>query len=244
MKQERRQRLVLSIPPVSPIGESKAREPVPDVQGIVAMNSNQLFTDLELPTIHPDGLIYIPNFMPAAEQKELLAAIDKGEWSQELRRRVQHYGYRYDYKARQVDRSMRLGTLPDFVQNVLIQLQMHVAIRCDFDQLIVNEYLPGQGIAAHIDCEPCFDEQIAIISLGWAYEMEFQNVHSRSTSTLMLATGSLLVLSGPARYEWTHQIRPRFKDRGVSRQRRVSLTFRKVLLNNTSNLDNAKMCCS
>jgi len=189
---------------------------------------NQLFHDPALPTALHDGLIYVTDFMPAAEQVKLLTAIDEREWSQELKRRVQHYGYRYDYKARQVDRSMRLGPLPDFVHDVLNELRMHEAARSVFDQLIVNEYLPGQGIAAHIDCEPCFDDRIAIISLGWRYEMEFQHVKSRSTVTLMLAQGSLLVLSGPVRYEWTHRIRPRLKDHGVSRRRRVSLTFRKT----------------
>jgi len=28
---------------------------------------------------------------------------------------VQHYGYRYDYKARTIDHSMRLGELPQWV---------------------------------------------------------------------------------------------------------------------------------
>ena len=192
------------------------------------MIDNQLFPDPALSTALPEGLIYVPDFMSVAEQMKLLVAIDERKWSQELKRRVQHYGYRYDYKARQVDRSMRLGPLPDFVQDVLNELRMHEAVRSDFDQLIVNEYLPGQGIAAHIDCEPCFEDRIAIISLGWRYEIEFQYPKSRSSVTLMLAQGSLLVLSGPARYEWTHQIRPRLKDHGVSRQRRVSLTFRKM----------------
>ena len=81
-----------------------------------------------------------------------------------------------------------------------------------------------------IDCEPCFEDRIAVISLGWAYEMEFQHSVSMSAATLMLAPGSLLVLSGPSRYEWTHQIRARYNDHGISRQRRVSLTFRKVLI--------------
>ena len=167
------------------------------------MISNHLLAKLDSPSSHPLGLTYQPHFLDPAIQNDLLAVIDTQVWSQELKRRVQHYGFRYDYRARQVDRIMHL---------------------------IINEYLPGQGISAHIDCEPCFDDCIVSISLGWAYEMEFQHAATTSTSTLMLAPGSLLVLSGLARYEWTHQIRPRLKDHGVSRRRRVSLTFRKVLL--------------
>lgn len=41
------------------------------------------------------------------------------------------------------------------------------------DQLIINEYLPGQGIAPHIDCVPCFTETIVSISLGDEYPMRF-----------------------------------------------------------------------
>ena len=194
------------------------------------MISNHLLAKLDSPSSHPLGLTYQPHFLDPAIQNDLLAVIDTQVWSQELKRRVQHYGFRYDYKARQVDRTMHLGPLPEFVRSILYELQELAEVRSEFDQLIVNEYLPGQGISAHIDCEPCFDDCIVSISLGWAYEMEFQHAATTSTSTLMLAPGSLLVLSGLAWYEWTHQIRPRLKDHGVSRRRRVSLTFRKVLL--------------
>ena len=194
------------------------------------MISNHLFSEQDSTASFPAGLYYQPQFLSAPLQSDLLASIDEREWCQELKRRVQHHGYRYDYKARQVDRTMRLGPLPDFVRDLLNEFLIHEAVGIVFDQLIVNEYLPGQGIAAHIDCEPCFDDRIAIVSLGWPYEMEFQHAENRPAASLMLAPGSLLVLSGPARYEWTHQIRPRLKDHGISRRRRVSLTFRKVLL--------------
>lgn len=194
------------------------------------MTSTNLFPEPDSTASLPKGMYYEPHFLAAPVQSDLLAAIDDREWSQELKRRVQHCGFRYDYKARRVDRSMHLGGLPDFVHGVLEELRVHDAVGSTFDQLIVNEYFPGQGIAAHVDCEPCFDDRIAVVSLGWTYEMEFQHTESRSVTSLMLAPGSLLVLSGPARYEWTHQIRPRLKDRGVTRRRRVSLTFRKVIL--------------
>ncbi|MFO0937584.1 MAG: alpha-ketoglutarate-dependent dioxygenase AlkB [Gemmataceae bacterium] len=193
---------------------------------------NSLFPEPESATVLPEGLYYEPDFLIASDQTDLLAMIDDREWNRELKRRVQHYGYRYDYKARRVDRSMRLGVLPEFTHGILSKLLAHAVVGCAFDQLIINEYLPGQGISAHIDCEPCFDDRIAIVSLGCAYEMEFQSTELQSVAVLMLAPGSLLALSGPARYQWTHQIRSRLKDHGVLRRRRVSLTFRRVLLSN------------
>lgn len=41
------------------------------------------------------------------------------------------------------------------------------------DQAIINEYLPGQGIAAHVDCEPCFGDEIGVVSLLDSHPMEF-----------------------------------------------------------------------
>jgi len=194
------------------------------------MSQGFLFSDCDPAIPIPEGLSYDPCFLTALEQIDLVSCIDAEVWSLELKRRVQQYGYRYDYKARRVDRSMHLGALPGFVRHIVAKLREHQAVAHEADQLIVNEYLPGQGISAHIDCEPCFEDRIAVISLGWAYEMEFQHSVSMSAATLMLAPGSLLVLSGPSRYEWTHQIRARYNDHGISRQRRVSLTFRKVLI--------------
>ena len=59
------------------------------------------------------GLRYIPNFISAAQSAELLERIDKQDWQAELRRRVQHYGYIYDYRSRTISRDMRLGPLPN-----------------------------------------------------------------------------------------------------------------------------------
>jgi alkylated DNA repair dioxygenase AlkB len=178
----------------------------------------------------PSGLFYVPGFLTEGDQCRLVEELDANVWNLELKRRVQHYGYRYDYKARRIDSSMHLGPLPPFARPIATMLSTVESFAQVPDQLIVNEYRPGQGISAHVDCETCFNNRVAIISLGWPYEMEFQHVHSRSITKLLLGVGSLLVLADEARYLWTHQIRAKMQDHGVLRQRRVSLTFRKVLL--------------
>ncbi len=48
------------------------------------------------------GLTYIPDFISAQEQDLILAQINQQPWLTDLNRRVQHYGYKYDYKARTV----------------------------------------------------------------------------------------------------------------------------------------------
>ena len=75
-----------------------------------------------------------------------------GEWRDDLSRRVQHYGWRYDYKARAITPDMHIGALPDWLQQLAQRLHDETNL---FDrvpeQVIVNEYLPGQGIAMHTD---------------------------------------------------------------------------------------------
>ncbi len=196
------------------------------------MNTPSLFP--EQAPIWPVGLSYLPSFIPSAVQQLLIDAIDAQNWSLELQRRVQHYGYRYDYKARRVVSSMYAGRLPSFVDSLLSRLESVPAFDQIPDQLIVNEYQPGQGISAHVDCEPCFNNRIASVSLGSSCEMEFRHRYSDPIFQLTLAAGSLLVMADEARYEWTHQIRPRLRDNGVLRQRRISLTFLKVILSSES----------
>ena len=95
--------------------------------------------------------------------------------------------------------------------------------------MLVNEYLPGQGIALHRDYEP-FDRTVVSLSLLSACVMDFRHVKSGRLESLLLEPRSLLVLSDEARYEWEHGIAPRKNDRweGVTipRARRLSVTFR------------------
>jgi alkylated DNA repair dioxygenase AlkB len=187
--------------------------------------------DCEPKDLAIEGMTYLSDFLSLSEQDAVLREVDLQPWRDDLKRRVQHYGYRYDYKARRVDDSMYLGALPSFAMPVARRLVERSLFPQLPDQLIVNEYLPGQGITAHIDCEPCFAEIIAMVSLGSAYEMEF--IHSETKDNvrpILLLPGSVLVISGEARYHWLHQIRARKSDHGNPRRRRVSLTFRNVLL--------------
>lgn len=178
----------------------------------------------------PDGLTYREDHITRNDADALLAAVDASAWIADLNRRVQLYGYRYDYKTRQARRDDRIGPLPDVLQRVAIGLTREGVFAKSPDQVIVNEYLPGQGISAHIDCRPCFGETIAILSLGSACVMRFAHHSSSRTVELALRPLSLLTLSGEARHEWTHAIPARKSDlidgEKHSRSRRVSLTFR------------------
>jgi len=181
----------------------------------------------------PADFFIVPHFISSAEERELIAAIDAAEWSSVLKRRVQQYGYRYDYKARAVSDRDRIGEIPQWAEPLAERL-----VACEYfaktpDQVIVNEYEPGQGISAHTDRTTCFGPVIASLSLGSNVVMDFTDGHDRSGS-VVLPRCSLLVLTGDSRSTWRHGIAQRRRDivnsTTIQRARRLSLTFRTVLL--------------
>ena len=187
---------------------------------------NLLFKVENPPVPNIQGLLYISDFISKAEEQALINHIDAQDWMNDLKRRVQHYGYRYDYKARAVTKDTYLGPLPDWLLPVAEKLPFKP------DQAIVNEYRPGQGISAHIDCVPCFGERIASVSLGSGAIMQFSKDGAREE--LYLEPRSLIMLSEDARHRWMHAIPARKSDTvdgfKIERGRRVSVTFRTVIL--------------
>ena len=114
-----------------------------------------------------------------------------------------------------------LGPLPAPLQEVGTRL-VDVGYFAELpEQVIINEYLPGQGIAAHIDCVPCFGSAIASLTLGSGCTMDFTHPTTLEKVSLYLEPRSLVVLTGTARYDWRHGIAGRRSDRveGVVRAR-------------------------
>lgn len=182
----------------------------------------------------PPGARYVAGFIDLPTQDALIAAIDERPWIEDLKRRVQHYGYRYDYRARTVTTDAYLGPLPQWAFDLADRFADNGWFERAPDQLIVNEYLPGQGISAHVDCVPCFGNAIVSISLLSSCEMVLKERGSDKKRSIVLEPRSAFFLSGPARYEWTHEIPARQSDliggQKLARSRRLSLTFRTVKL--------------
>ena len=103
-----------------------------------------------------------------------------------------------------------------------------------------------QGICAHVDLLR-FEDGIAIISLESSCVMHFSRAESAadgvenegksdSSSTrvpVLLAPGSLVLMSGEARYNWKHEInrKPGFQvweGRELEQMKRTSITLRKL----------------
>ena len=166
----------------------------------------------EFPKIQ--GLTYTPNYITAEQEQLLITQIDKQPWANDLKRRVQHYGYKYDYKARKITQDLKIGEVPNWLQ-----------ILPNFDQVIINEYLCWQGISPHIDCIPCFSDTICSLSLLEPCEMVLEKDNVKHS--IILEPRSLLTFQGEARYKWKHSIPQR---KSNIKNRRVSITFRKVIL--------------
>ena len=182
------------------------------------------------------GLRYVRDFLDESDEKFIISEIDRGDWIEDLRRRVQHYGWRYDYKARRVDPAMRLGALPAWADALAQRLFDAKLVPNLPDQVIVNEYRKDQGISKHVD-SGSFADGIAMISLLESWEMVFCDKQGKRKVNHMLERRSAAVIEGKARYDWTHEIpkrksepvKPGTKHPRRDRGRRVSLTFRKVL---------------
>lgn len=98
-----------------------------------------------------------------------------------------------------------------------------------FDHMLINEYLPGQGISMHRDYQP-FDRTVVSLTLLSPCLMDFRHAKDGRQYALLLERRSLLVLSDEARYQWQHGIAPRktdvWKGLRLPRGRRLSVTFR------------------
>ncbi len=145
-------------------------------------------------------LMYVADFVASPDEATLLAAVDAAPWLSDLKLRVQHYGYRYDYKARRVDPSMYLGPLPDWAQPLAGRLVGDGYMPTAPDQLIVNEYEPGQGITAHVDCVPCFGPVVCSLTLGSPCVMDLSAVEGAAAESPCW-NGEACWSSWPARHD-------------------------------------------
>jgi len=176
------------------------------------------------------GLLYFPHYISQPHHDFLIETIDAQPWRGDLARRTQHYGYGYDYRAKSVDPASRVGDLPPWRQRIAVHLAANGLMSKAPDQAIINEYAPGQGIASHIDCVPCFDDVVISRSLAAAVVMDLKQ--KEHDIPILREPRRLLVLRGEARYQWTHGIAKRQPDSVngtvIARERRLSVTFRNV----------------
>ena len=172
-------------------------------------------------------------------------------WQVLKRRRVRHYGRRFDYATNRaaVDDGNADAALamPPLLRELTAAVEALVArtwrpLADDglgafaVDQVTVNEYEPGAGIPPHADTHGAFREPLLSLSLASDVVMDFARPDSGETGAVRLPPRSLLLLTADARYHWTHAIKSRRVDPplapleriGTDRTTRLSFTFRQT----------------
>lgn len=210
------------------------------------------------------GLKLHQNFISSEEEKQLLDWIDSAEWEDRvqgknkkkpMKRRVQHYGFRFNYENNLADlEPYKDGKIPEIFLSLIQRLKDNHFIQSNPDQLTINEYKPGQGILSHVDTHSAFEDEIISISLASDCGMEFCCFDDQKKKIgVYLHQCSAFILSGESRYNWKHGITKKnfdhvlienekeihqssnsieellFPEAGLcKRKRRVSLTFRSL----------------
>ncbi|KAG5337840.1 ALKB8 protein, partial [Acromyrmex heyeri] len=203
----------------------------------------------------PPGLTLMENFITEEQEKILLGTLnwDKCKnvidlqsinwdeyastlatvWSQLKYRDVKHFGYEFEYDTNLVNLNKPIEPIPQEYKFLQTLFDKH-GHKYTYDQLTINRYLPGQGIPPHIDTHSVFEDTILSLSLGSTWVMNFKKEDQKID--VLLPARSLLIMTGEARYAWTHGICPRYSDvikteNGPTSQERgirISFTFRKV----------------
>lgn len=166
------------------------------------------------------GLWYIENYLSEIESEEFknyianhvnLEPISTNQYS----RRVAHYGYYYTYNHTGLKPA---PPIPDWLKdlldpNILLLKNIHM------NQIIINEYKPGQQIAYHTDHIGLFGPVIACITVGESIPIKFKK---DVVKTLNIKSGSMYIMTNDSRYKWQHSLK------NNSLQTRYSITYRSV----------------
>jgi len=189
---------------------------------------------VELPQVIETGVPGATLFrlLPEHVARDYFDKLMKEEWSHELVRDVIHYFYTYNY--RDLNEMPKKGPKPpQYIQdltNVIYSMKLWGKMP---SQIITNKYLPGQGIAPHVDHKRFFQDEISTLSLGSGIIMEFrQTVEPFRQVECYLPVGYILIMRGDARYGYTHGISKRKTDvingQTVERGTRISITWRSL----------------
>jgi hypothetical protein len=206
------------------------------------------------------GLYLVEDFLTPAEEAAIWKELREDRRQLRLeylsRRRVAHFNRRFIYGAnRLTGEGEEVNERPRFYEWMRGRLQNDdpahaVRIVGDFpfqpgdypcDQLTVNYYdyseMGACGIATHVDAHNAFDDAVLIVSLGSYTVMDFARWDTPAEVAapigVYLPPRSLAIMSGEARYGWTHCIAEKRTDTvsellpTLTRGDRISLTWRR-----------------
>lgn len=174
------------------------------------------------------GLSLQPEVISQEKEIEIINWLDVHQWSGELARRTQHYGYGYNYRSKNLTPGPPLeGPVLEIAQ-IIEKAGLMNPVQC-----IVNEYTRNQGIAPHID-NLAFGPTVIGVSIGADGVLVFER--GRERFECFLPRRSFMMMTGSARYEWKHGIDKRviYNDSNGQKitkptdYRCISLTYREL----------------
>ncbi|EAA06093.3 AGAP003866-PA [Anopheles gambiae str. PEST] len=182
----------------------------------------------------PPSIYYLPDFITKEEECAIMQAVDKTprpRWTQLSNRRLINYGGVPHPKG------MIAEDIPVWLHHYVERInQLNVyAEGIKANHVLVNEYLPGQGIMPHLD-GPLFFPTITTISCGSHTVLEYYEqtedasgqdgsgslVRQHKTSVL-LEPRSLLVVKDDMYHKYLHSISEREEDTIDARVANLSL---------------------
>jgi alkylated DNA repair dioxygenase AlkB len=176
--------------------------------------------------VYPPGFVYLPDFITAAEETELMKAILETELhpfnfhGYTGKRKVASFGYDWSFEKQQLSKGKEI---PSVFQGIIEKVAKQTGINKEaFAELLITEYPVGAVINWHRDAPP-FD---TIAGLSLMADCVFRlrphdkaNQNRSTTLSFSVKPRSLYIIQGPVRTDWQHSTAP-------VKQVRYSITLR------------------
>nr|XP_058948192.1 alpha-ketoglutarate-dependent dioxygenase alkB homolog 4-like isoform X2 [Pocillopora verrucosa] len=175
------------------------------------------------------SITVIQNFINEIEEETIVADIEKTVWKpSQSGRRKQDFGPQVNFKKRKLKLNNFTG-LPQFSKVLVERMWRTVPLLSDFQpvELCNLEYTPDRGssIDPHFDDFWVWGERLVTVNLLSDSLLTFSV--SGDTSNIEVSVPmprrSLIIVRGPARYEWKHAIK-----RQDILSRRIAVTLREL----------------
>lgn len=184
----------------------------------------------------PPIVYYVPNFITENEESYLIRKVyeaPKPKWTELLNRRLQNWG------GIPHEKGMIPDKIPEWLQIYCDKVEkLGIFKDCKPNHILINEYLPGQGIMPHTD-GPLYYPVVANITLGshtvleWYHPIDKNetdtgspdkkntSLESRNFAQILLERRSLLVVQGDMYSKYLHGISE--VDRDVMNEKVVNI---------------------
>ena len=178
-----------------------------------------------------EGLQFYDEFLTAEEGETLMQISREWQWDQEVpTRQTAKFGAHYEYATKKLREGRPWPDNLEWLRTKLVECKIFDKTP---DETMVNKTAPPQGFGAHIDDVNHFGGTVVVIGIGAAVNFVLWNQARTHYHTLRSKPRSMIVLSGPARYEYYHSISEgiddEWRNHTFARGIRISDTVRQLL---------------